>query len=212
MKEIFVIGVSGASASGKGTVCDNIIKNLNDPYLLWEENKSHVTILSQDRYYIGGNEYTNYDIPQAIDFDMLVADLTQLKQGKSIQAPKYDFKCHCRMTTTDKIGPASIILVEGILIFTDSRIGKLCDLKVFVKADLVRCYMRRLRRDMNERGRSMDEVEARFKRDVIDSTRIHVAPYEAYADIVINNDNDNGVLKGLEVLMSHINAKLTKNN
>jgi uridine kinase len=216
MNNIFVIGVSGASASGKSTVCGNIIEHLNGPHSDKSLvngphlDKSSVTILSQDRYYNGGDENTNYDIPQAIDFDMLARDLTLLKEGKSVKAPKYDFKHHRRMISTDTIGPASIILVEGILIFTDERISKLCDLKVFVKADLVRCYMRRLRRDMNERGRSMDEIEARFKRDVIDSTRIHVAPYEACADIVINNNNDNGVLKGLEVLMSHINVKVNE--
>ena len=120
---VFVMGICGASCSGKTTVSKEIMKRYND---------NDVLVISQDNYYFGGNENTNYDIPSAIDFDKLVIDLQDLINGKSIHMPQYDFKTHQRKDETIYIEPKKNIIVEGILIFSKKELRELFDLKVYI--------------------------------------------------------------------------------
>ncbi|QKF94378.1 uridine kinase-like protein [Fadolivirus algeromassiliense] len=206
MESCYVIGVCGPTCGGKTTVCHKILEKIAE---IIGNREGMICIVSQDSYYNGGNVETNYDVPAAIDFDLMVKDLKQLISGKSVNAPIYDFKTHSRKTETRKIGPAKIIIVEGILIFSQREVRDLCNLRIFVEADNVICYTRRLKRDVMERGRSFDEVEKRYLEHVVPSFNEYINPSRFYANIVLIN-NTNGEFVGLEILLDHIEKKITQ--
>lgn len=195
----FVIGVAGPTCGGKSTACEKIREQVG----------FHVVTISQDRYYKGGNAGTNFDVPEALDFQQLISDLTELRSGKKVRVPRYDFSTHSRMKETDLIEPAPIIIVEGILIFCIPELYELFDLRVFVTADPNICLLRRLARDVKERGRNAEEVELRCLRDVIPSNQTYVMPSMFQAHITLMN-NLGGQFIGVEVLMSHIKMKLAE--
>lgn len=195
--EPFIIGVAGPSCGGKSTAC----------HMISEQVGEHVVTLSQDRYYKGGGPDTNFDVPAALDFGRLIADLKQLKQGYSVKVPRYNFTTHSREDVEDIIRPAPIVIVEGILIFCVPELYNLLDLRVFVTADSNICMLRRMARDVEERGRKREEVEVRYLRDVVPSNAQHVKPSMFNAHVVLMN-NAKGQFVGVEVLMSHIHEKL----
>jgi len=122
----YIIGVCGPSCSGKTTTCKMIIDKANSTIstILKDSHKinNYVTVMSQDSYYIGGNQDTNYDVPDAIDFDLMISHLVDLCNGKFINSPIYDFTIHKRTNQTIKLNPSPIIIVEGILIFFDPKL------------------------------------------------------------------------------------------
>lgn len=196
----YIIGVCGASCSGKSRVCTEISNKIIG-------NNKNVTILSQDRYYKGGNILTNYDKPDAIDFKQFISDLDKLREWLSIDAPIYDFTTHSRKKLTCKIDPKPIIIVEGIFVLYNEDLRKRFDLKIFVDAEPALCFSRRLERDVKERGRNQQEVTERYLRDVIPSNTIYVNPSKNWSDIVLmNNINDQFI--GLEILNNHIVTKI----
>jgi uridine kinase len=200
----YVIGVCGQTNSGKSTACDaieNLIRSLT------QNKPGTVVIVHQDSFYIGGNEETNYDIPESVGFGEMYDCVINLIKGKKVQVPMYDFKTHSRLKQTEEIGPAIFIIMEGILIFSEKRIRDLCDLKVFIKADPVIMYDRRQERDTKERGRSHDEVKNRYFDHVIPSSKIYVDPYETSSDIILMN-NIQGQFIGLKVLSGYIQMKV----
>ncbi|WP_437178294.1 uridine kinase [Candidatus Izimoplasma sp. ZiA1] len=191
MKKPVFIAVAGGSASGKTTVVDKIVSSFN---------KENVTVIKHDDYYKDQTEMTmeerfkvNYDHPLSLDNDLMFEQINQLLIGENIVKPTYDFENHNRSTITEIISPTEIIILEGILIMEDERIRDLCDIKVFVEADDDLRFIRRLKRDMTERGRSLDSVINQYLNTVKPMHFAFVKPSKRYADIIIPNDRDHDV-------------------
>ncbi len=200
----YLIGIVGPSCSGKTMVCDIITDRFKK-----DDGFSPVTIISQDRYYKGGNTDTNFDHPDAIDFEMLENDINKLKEEKYIEAPNYDFTVHQITGKKTIINPTSIIIVEGVLIFNSEKLRDLFDLKVYVNALRELRYERRMSRDVMERGRDIKEVRERYFRDVLPSNDHFVEPTMWYSDIVLmNNSNIDGQFIGIDILVDHIDKKV----
>ncbi len=214
--EPYILGVCGATCSGKSTLCRQIIENIaNQLELETEEDVwKYVVVISQDRYYKGGSNDTNYDEPNAIDFELLKNHLLELKSGKPIDAPNYDFTTHSRAKTTDTIHPAPIIIVEGILIFSVEKIRNILNKKLFVRAHRELRFYRRIKRDIKERGRKETYVVNRYFKDVLPSNNFHVEPSEDWSDIILVNNRPNEFI-GMEFLLPFIKKivdKHIKNN
>lgn len=202
----YIIGIVGPSCSGKTTVCDIITD------MFKKDDNSPVTIISQDRYYKGGDTKTNFDHPDAIDFEMMENDINKLKRGEQIEAPNYDFTTHKRTSKKTIIHPTSIIIVEGVLIFNSEALRDLFDLKVYVNALRELRYERRMTRDVEERGRDTLEVRTRYFRDVLPSNDHFVEPTMWYSDIVLmNNKNIDKQFIGIDILVDHIHKKVDTN-
>jgi uridine kinase len=203
-KSCYVIGVCGPTCGGKTTVCHKILEKIEATI---GSHEDMICVVSQDSYYNSGSPETNYDIPSALDFDLMAKHLEHLISGQAIHAPIYDFKTHSRTQVIQKIGPAKIIIVEGILIFSQKNIRDMCNLKIFVDADNVICFSRRLGRDTEERGRSIEEVTTRYLEHVVPSNIEYITPSKFYANIILVN-NIHGEFVGLAILLDHIEKKI----
>jgi len=178
-----VIGVGGGSGSGKTTVVRRIVESLGP---------NQVTVLEHDRYYrdrldlrLEERAALNYDHPDSLETDLLVEHVRQLKAGHTVAAPLYDFALYARRTETEAVAPRKAIIVEGILIFTDRGLRDLMDVKVFVDADADTRFIRRLQRDVAERGRTMESVIEQYLGTVKPMHFDFVEPTKRYADIII---------------------------
>jgi uridine kinase len=186
-----VIGVAGGSGSGKTTVVRRILEALGD---------SRVPVLEHDRYYRDRNDLRleeraalNYDHPDSLETDLMVRHVRELRGGRSIQAPVYDFARHARKEETESIAPGRALIVEGILIYTDSELRKLMDVKVFVDTDDDTRFIRRLQRDIAERGRTVQSVIEQYLGTVKPMHLEFVEPSKRYADIIIPQGGHNAV-------------------
>jgi uridine kinase len=195
----FVIGVAGGSGSGKTTVVRRIVDSLGP---------EHVTLLDHDRYYRDRNDLRleeraalNYDHPDSLETDLLVAHVRQLKAGKAVEAPRYDFTRHARLTEKDTVPPRRALIVEGILIFTDAALRALMDIKVFVDTDSDTRFIRRLQRDVAERGRTMESVIDQYQSTVKPMHLEFVEPSKRYADVIIPLGGHNTVAVDLLLTM-----------
>lgn len=205
MKNVIVIGVSGGSASGKTTVANRIK----------EACKDSVELLSHDFYYIPHDDLPfeeraklNYDHPNAFDTERLIGDIKQLKQWISIERPVYSYKEHTRLAETVRVNPAKVIIVEGFMIFENSELRELMDIKIFVDTDADERLMRRIVRDVNERGRSLESVIAQYTNTVKPMHEQFVEPYKKYSDIIIPRGGLNDV--AIDMLIHRIRAILTE--
>ncbi|CAL2088161.1 Uridine kinase [Tenacibaculum sp. 190524A02b] len=204
MKNIFVIGIAGGTGSGKTTVVNQIINELPP---------DEVCVISQDSYYKETDNLTyeertriNFDHPRAIDFDLLVEHLRKLKSNEIIEQPIYSFVAHNRTKDTIKTHPRKVIIVEGILIFNSKELRDLCDIKVFVHADADERLIRRVRRDIKERGRDVEEVLTRYQDTLKPMHQQFIEPTKNYADIIIPNDRRNTV--AIDIVRTVINDRL----
>jgi uridine kinase len=195
----FVIGVAGGSGSGKTTVVRRIVDSLGS---------EHVTLLDHDRYYRDRNDLRleeraalNYDHPDSLETDLLVRHVRDLKAGRAVEAPRYDFTRHARLTEKDTLQPRRALIVEGILIFTDSALRELMDIKVFVDTDSDTRFIRRLQRDVAERGRTMESVIDQYQSTVKPMHREFVEPSKRYADVIIPLGGHNMVAVDLLLTM-----------
>jgi uridine kinase len=195
----FVIGVAGGSGSGKTTVVRRIVDSLGS---------EHVTLLDHDRYYRDRNDLRleeraalNYDHPDSLETDLLVRHVRDLKAGRAVEAPRYDFTRHARLTEIDTLQPRRALIVEGILIFTDSALRELMDIKVFVDTDSDTRFIRRLQRDVAERGRTMESVIDQYQSTVKPMHREFVEPSKRYADVIIPLGGHNTVAVDLLLTM-----------
>jgi len=186
-----VIGVAGGSGSGKTTVVRRIVDSLGE---------SPVVVLEHDRYYRDHPELRleeraalNYDHPDSLETDLMVRHLHDLRAGRPIELPLYDFTRYARRSTTETIRPGKVIIVEGILIFTDAALRELMDVKVFVGTDDDTRFIRRLQRDVAERGRTMDSVVEQYLTTVKPMYLEFVEPTKRYADIIIPRGGHNSV-------------------
>jgi uridine kinase len=202
----FVIGVAGGSGSGKTTVVRRIVDSLGS---------EHVTQLDHDRYYRDRNDLRleeraalNYDHPDSLETDLLVEHVRALKAGQPVQAPRYDFTRHARLTEKDTLQPRRALIIEGILIFTDAALRELMDIKVFVDTDSDTRFIRRLQRDVAERGRTMESVIDQYQSTVKPMHREFVEPSKRYADVIIPLGGHNTVAVDLLLTMLRsVNAR-----
>ena len=183
MKSPMLIGIAGGTGSGKSTFADRLLA------LFLNE----ITVISYDNYYKPQDHLsfeerikTNYDCPDALDTDLLVKHLRALQKGEAIDVPNYDFKLHTRKAELTRLEPSPIIIVDGILTFHDERLREMFDIKIYTDADADERILRRLRRDVNERGRDIDGVIAQYLGTVKPMHGIYVEPTKKYADIIIN--------------------------
>lgn len=201
---MLIIGIGGGTGSGKTTVVDQIIANLP---------QGQVAVISQDSYYKDLSHLTkedrtkvNFDHPNAIDFKLLCEHLVELKEGRSILEPVYSFVEHNRTEQTRLIQPTKVLVVEGILILTDPTIRSIFDIKVFVHADSDERLIRRLKRDIAERGRDLDEVLNRYQTTLKPMHQQFIEPTKEFADIIIPNNRYNTV--AVDIVRSIINERL----
>lgn len=204
---MLIIGIAGGTGSGKTTVVNQIIEELP---------KDEVCVISQDSYYkdtshLLFDERTkiNFDHPKAIDFDLLVEHLKELKKGNPIEQPIYSFVEHNRTDETITTYPKKVIIVEGILILTHADIRELFDIKLYVHADSDERLIRRLRRDMAERGRDLEEVLTRYQTTLKPMHQQFIEPTKEYADIIIPNNRYN--LVAVDLIRKIINQRLGEN-
>lgn len=182
--ETTIIGIAGGTGSGKSTFTNRLKQYFGD----------NVTVIYHDNYYkphddlpFSERQDINYDHPDALETGLLVRHLEALKQGKSIRCPVYDFTQHTRSDRTILIQPSRVILVEGILILQDERLRELFDIKIFVEADADERILRRVVRDMNERGRELENIIEQYLMTVKPMHYLYVAPTKNVADLVINS-------------------------
>ena len=201
---MLIIGIAGGTGSGKTTVVHQIMNELPE---------TEVGIISQDSYYKANDHLNmderaliNFDHPRAIDFDLLCADLKNLKSGNSINQPVYSFVHHNRTDDYILTHPRKVMIVEGILILTNPELRNLFDIKIFVHADSDERLIRRLKRDIVERGRDMDEVLQRYQTTLKPMHEQFIEPSKAYADIIIPNDKYNTV--AIDIVRTVINKKI----
>ena len=186
-----VIGVAGGSGSGKTTVVRRIIESLGD---------DQVTLLEHDRYYRDRSELRleeraalNYDHPDALDTELMVRHLEELRAGRQVEIPVYDFARYARRPITETAPARRAIIVEGILIYVDATLRALMDVKVFVDTDADTRFIRRLTRDVAERGRTMESVIDQWQATVKPMHFEFVEPTKRYADLIIPRGGHNSV-------------------
>jgi len=203
---MIIIGIAGGTGSGKTTVVTKIANNLP------QEN---VTILPQDAYYKDNSELTfeerkkiNYDHPNSIDFDLLLEHIQKLKNGEPINQPIYSYITHSRSDDYTVVHPKEILIIEGILVFTNEALRKLCDIKIFVHADADDRLIRRIRRDITERGRDVEEVLNRYEKTLKPMHNKFIEPTMKYADMIIPVGGENKV--AIDILVSMIKEKIGK--
>jgi len=188
---MLIIGIAGGTGSGKTTVVNQILNELP---------LEEVGIISQDSYYkettnLSYEERTkiNFDHPRAIDFELLVQHLKELKKGNVIQQPVYSFVTHNRTDDTVLTHPRKVMIVEGILIFTNAELRELCDIKVFVHADSDERLIRRIKRDISERGRDLNEVLNRYQQTVKPMHEQFIEPTKRFANIILPQGGNNHI-------------------
>lgn len=200
MKNCILIGVAGGSGSGKTTVANNLVKAFESEV---------TTLLEQDAYYRELTNMTleekakvNFDHPNSIEFELLKKHIEALKNGESIERPIYDFTTHSRKEGTVKINPSKIIVVEGILIFAVPEIRELFDVKIFVDTDTDEMILRRIERDMNERGRSFESIKNQYLTTVKPMYLEFCEPSKRYADVIIPRGGENRI--AIDMLVSNL--------
>ena len=201
--EILVIGIAGGTASGKTTLMKNLINEFG----------GQVTVLSHDNYYKRHDDMPyeercklNYDEPAAFDTSLMVYHLDQLRHGHSIECPVYDFTVHNRSDETIRLVPHKVIIVEGILIFENEELRNLMDIKIFVDTDADIRLCRRIKRDVNKRGRSLESVLTQYQQTVKPMHERYVEPSKKYADLVVPEGGKNLVALGM--ITGHIHHYL----
>ena len=204
IKNMLIIGIAGGTGSGKTTVVNQIIEELKN---------EEVDVISQDSYYQDTSHLTyeqrtkiNFDHPKSIDFDLLVSHLKDLKAGKNIQQPVYSFKEHNRTGETVTIEPRKVIIVEGILILTHPDIREMFDIKIYVHADSDERLIRRLKRDIAERGRDLEEVLNRYQTTLKPMHQQFIEPTKEFADIIIPTNRYNTV--AVDIVQTIIRQRL----
>ncbi len=199
-----VVGVAGGSGSGKTTVVHRILDRVG-----WDR----IAYLPHDAYYKDASHlpwsqrvHLNYDHPNSLDNDLLITHLKMLLRGEPVDAPIYDFATHTRSIETRRVQPSPVILVEGILVFVDSRLRDLMDIKIYVDTPADERFIRRLLRDIRERGRTVESVVEQYQSTVRPMHQRFVEPSKQYADIIIPGGGHNDV--AMEMVISRIQSLL----
>jgi len=201
-----VIGIAGGSGSGKTTVAQEILQRVGP---------EKIAFLQHDSYYkdLSGLPPTqraeiNFDHPNSLETDLLIEHIASLRDGRSIEVPIYDFSTHSRTDQTFTVQPRRVILVEGILIFTEARLRELFDVKIFVDTDSDIRFIRRLERDISERGRTTESVIRQYQSTVRPMHMEFVEPSKRYADVIIPEGGHNTA--ALDMVTARVEALLSK--
>ena len=204
MKTGILIGISGASGSGKTLVAKNVIEKLGS---------DRVVMIQEDSYYkdlsdIPFDERTgkNFDHPDAFDHELLIRHIAALREGKSISHPIYDYSTHSRKKETKTVGPHRIVILEGILILNEPRLRDMMDIKVYIDTEPDICFIRRLKRDIHERGRDVDSVITQYQETVRPMYFQFIEPSKRHADIIIPQGGKNMV--AIDLLTTKIQSLL----
>ena len=199
-----IIGISGGTGSGKTTVARRILENVSDEY---------ITFLQQDSYYrnLGDlplelRRQINFDHPDALDNELFVNHVRALRAGEAIEMPVYDFATHTRKTESVRLAPKPVIIIEGILVFVDAALREQMDVKIFVETDDDLRFIRRMQRDVTERGRTIESVIKQYLETVRPMHQQFVEPSKRYADVIIPEGGRNEV--GIDLISGKIRAKL----
>ena len=200
---ILVIGIAGGTGSGKTTLMKNLITKYGED----------ITVLSHDNYYKRHDEMTyeercllNYDEPDALETDLMALHLDKLRRGEAIDCPVYDFTVHNRSNDTIHIVPRKVIIVEGILIFENQPLRELMDIRIFVDTDADVRLCRRIKRDVNKRGRTLESVLTQYQETVKPMHERYVEPSKKFADLVVPEGGKN--LVALDMIMGRIQRHL----
>lgn len=208
MKEAFVIGICGASASGKTTVAKNIIGALDVPWVSLVSMDSFYKVLTEEEKEEAGKNNYNFDHPDAFDTELITKTLEKLKAGKRVEIPIYNFKTHCREKSKKAIYGANVVIFEGIMAFVHKSILKLMDMKIYVDTDSDIRLARRLRRDITERGRELRGVLEQYERFVKPAVENFIEPSMMHADIIIPRGGENKV--ACHLVVQHVHTQLQK--
>ncbi|MEG0833249.1 MAG: uridine kinase [Oscillospiraceae bacterium] len=200
---MMVIGVAGGTGSGKTTITNRIVKEMGDD----------VSVLYHDNYYKAHNELSyeerarlNYDHPDAFDTDLMIEHIKQLRAGNQVECPLYDFTVHNRSERTVTVKPAKVLIVEGILIFQNNEVCELLDIKIFVDTDADVRILRRVRRDVKTRGRTLDSVIDQYLNTVKPMHEAFVEPSKRKADVIVPEGGHNSV--ALEMILNRIRSHI----
>lgn len=203
-----VIAIAGPSGSGKTLFTENLVAAL-------AEQHDKIRVLREDNYYrsqdhlpMAERERTNYDHPDAFEHELLEAHLAQLRKGESIEVPQYCYKTHTRLKTTETTTPRSVVIIEGILLFSCERLRSQFDIKLYVDTPLDICLLRRVKRDSLTRGRSVESVLSQYEKTVRPMFHEFIAPSRKFADMVVTNGGDNPV--ALSVIQSHLQTQINE--
>jgi uridine kinase len=206
---IFFVGIAGGSGSGKTTFAKKIIDRLPNTV------RPEVALIHQDSYYLSKPSETlrvrgkpNFDHPEAFDWDLLKSHLQQLKAGKKVEVPVYDFKVNRRVSQTQMIGPCQSIIMEGIFILWDNEVRNLFNLKVYLNVEADIRFIRRLHRDVKERGRSVDSIIRQYYDSVRPMHHEFLDPTKQYADIIVGEETEGAS----DVIAARISASVGREN
>ncbi|XP_042835813.1 uridine-cytidine kinase-like 1 isoform X4 [Panthera tigris] len=205
-KEAFAIGLGGGSASGKTTVARMIIEALDVPWVVLLSMDSFYKVLTTQQQEQAARNDFNFDHPDAFDFDLIVSTLKKLKQGKSVKVPVYDFTTHSRKKDWKTLYGANVIIFEGIMAFADKTLLELLDMKIFVDTDSDIRLVRRLRRDISERGRDIEGVIKQYNKFVKPAFDQYIQPTMRVADIVVPWGSGNTV--AIDLIVQHMHSQL----
>lgn len=204
IKQYTIIGISGPSASGKSLIAKTIYNELSE-----KVGYNNIGVINEDCYYkaqdhlpVHKRTTVNYDHPNAIDHDLLFKHIKSLKNGKSINIPKYDYNQHTRKKNTTFFNPKKVIIIEGILLFVDKRLRKKLDFSIYVETPLDICLVRRIKRDVNKRGRTLYSVIEQYIKTVRPMFLQFIEPSKQYADIIIPKGGKNRV--AIDILKAKI--------
>ncbi|CAG8543247.1 5263_t:CDS:10 [Diversispora eburnea] len=204
----YLVGVAGGTASGKTSVSRRIIENLNVPWVGFLSMDSFYKPLTLEQKKEAFNNNHNFDHPNAFDFDLLLENLKDLKEGKRVEIPVYDFKTHSRLPQTTPLYGANVIIFEGIFALYDRRILELLDMKIFVDTDADIRLARRLKRDISERGRDINGVLQQYLSFVKPSFDQYIQPTVKNADVIVPRGLDN--LVAIDLITKHIQRQLSE--
>ena len=179
---MFIIGIAGGSGSGKTTFARKVLARVAD---------LGVSLVHQDSYYLpSGSAASNLDHPSAFDWELLRMHINELRTGRAVNAPVYDYNTFSRTSEVEKMGPCQAVILEGIYALSNPEIRALLDLKIFLHVDSDIRFIRRLHRDVRERGRNLDEVVRRYYETVRPMHHLHLEPTKQYADVVVGEETD----------------------
>ena len=198
---MLIIGICGASGSGKSTLAKTLAERLNKPCIYLKQDsyyKDHPDMTFDERVNI------NYDEPDAFEHDVLYSDLTDLKAGKAITRKDYDYNQHCRCDSNELILPAEVVLLEGIHVFYDAAVRDILDFKIYIQVDPDICLLRRVKRDIRDRGRSIESVYNQYLNTVKPMYEKHIRNYVEYADLIVAHGGKNARI--VDILAHYINS------
>ena len=203
---MILIGICGASGSGKTTLAEELMNRMPDRALLLHQDayyRNHADMPFEERCRL------NYDHPDAFDHELIFSDLSRLREGLPISEKNYDFTRHLRCDSGREISPAGVLIFEGIHAFYDARVRDMLDFKLYIKVDPDICLLRRVERDILERGRHIDDIAAQYNATVKPMYERYIRGYEEYADVIVTRGGK--AQRIADVLACYINQELAEN-